>query len=372
MPASAIGAAPPVEAKRREERVLPKFPRPKHVRGIYLTAWSAGSRRKMDSVLDMLDRTDLNSVVIDVRDAGHVYFRTGIEMADSSGATTVAVVRPEKLMARLSARGVYPIARIACFRDDFLPKKHPELAVKTREGKVWKDRSGHTWLDPYNARNWDYLGSIVDFALDLGFPEVQLDYVRFPSEGKASSMAFPSKATYSKRGATPSQVVAAFAAKMADRVRMKGGVISADIFGIESIGTIDQGIGQSLEIVAAPFDVICPMVYPSHFAKGEYRVPEPNRAPYVIVLKSLKDYSMRLPGKPIRPWLQDFSLRGVTYGKAEVQAQIKAAMQLGYSEFLLWNPLNRYTEAAAKGVDELLKPKPSRLQPRAQISLPGR
>ena len=103
--------------------------------------------------------------------------------------------------------------------------------------------------------------------------------------------------------------------------------------------------GELCLVDAAPFDLICPMVYPSHFAKGEYGIADPNASPKAIVVKSLNDYKKRLPGKTIRPWLQDFSL-GKHYGPAEVKAQIEAATEVGYSEFLLWNAGNVYTAEA--------------------------
>lgn len=339
----------------------PRFPKPEHVRGIYLTAWKAGESKMLANVLAMISRTEINALVIDVRDAGHVYFKSDIPLATQSGAQTVAVVKPDRLFDALEQAKVYPIARIACFRDDFVPKVRKELAVQLADGHPWKDRSGHMWLDPYSKENWEYIGRIVDLALDLGFPEIQLDYVRFPSEGKASTQVFPSKASYPDPKAEPTQVVSAFAHFIRDRVKKRSAVFSADIFGIVSSGGGDQGIGQELETVAEPFDLICPMVYPSHFAKGEYGIKDPNSSPHAIVSKSLRDYAIRLPKKPLRPWLQDFSL-GVTYGREEVRAQIKAAREMGYSEYLLWNPLGRYTEAAVKDNSDLplgTPPKPS-------------
>ncbi|MCW5941212.1 MAG: putative glycoside hydrolase [Fimbriimonadaceae bacterium] len=354
------GTGRPPAAPASVEKPKPPYARPEHVRGLYLTAWSAGSTKKMDAVLAMMGRTELNSIVIDVRDAGIVYFRTGIELADKSGATRVAVGKPEKLMERLKEAKVYPIARIACFRDSFVPVARPDRAVKTADGKVWKDRAGYPWLDPYNQANWEYLASIVDYALDLGFPEIQLDYVRFPSEGKTASMVFPSRKSYPEPEARHSEVIAAFARTIRKRVHERGAVLSADVFGIISSTTKDQGIGQELETTAEPFDLICPMVYPSHYARGEYGIKDPTSSPYAIVLKSLGDYRRRLPDKALRPWLQDFSLGGVAYGAKEVRAQIKAARELGYSEYLLWNAKNRYTEAAVKDTSDLLVANPDK------------
>ncbi len=330
----------------------PRFPKPDNVRGIYLTAWKAGEPKMLGKVLALIDRTELNALVIDVRDAGHVYFKGDIPLAKEAGAMTVAVVRPDKLFARLEEAKVYPIARVACFRDNFVPKKRPDRAVLTQNGKPWKDASGHTWLDPYNRKNWEYIAAVVDLALDVGFAEIQLDYVRFPSEGKASTQVFPSKAAYPDAKASPTDVVVAFARFIGQRVRARNAVFSADIFGIVSSSASDQGIGQELETVAEPFDVICPMVYPSHFARGEYGIKDPNASPHAIVRRSLGDYARRLPRKAIRPWLQDFSL-GVPYGRAEVRAQIKAAREMGYGEYLLWNPLGRYTEGGVKDNSDL-------------------
>lgn len=353
---SSTPTPPPPLTKKAPPKAEPEpkkspFVKPEHVRGIYLTAWSAGSTRKMDRVFAMLERTELNAIVIDVRDAGNNYWKMGIPLSDDSGATKVAILKPEKLMKRLLEKNVYPIARIACFRDNFVPRKHPGMAVKHANGGVWKDRAGYTWLDPYNKKNWEYIGQIVDFALDQGFPEIQLDYVRFPSEGKAATQVFPAKAAYPDKTAKPEDVVAAFATYIGERVKKRGAAYSADIFGIISIGKVDQGIGQELEKIAGPFDLVCPMVYPSHFAKGEYGVKDPSNSPYAIVSKSLADYKRRLPDKPIRPWLQDF----FGYGASQIQGQIKAAKELGYEEYLLWNAQNRYVEAAVVDNSKLVK-----------------
>lgn len=321
------------------------FERPKDVKGIYLTAWSAGSPKKMEKMLAMLDRTELNAVVIDVRDTGDMYWKTGIPLAAKSEKANLAVVKPDVLFTALEKHKVWPIARVACFRDNWVPKEHPELAVQVAGGKPWMDRSKHMWLDPYNKKNWEYIAQTVEFAMDAGFPEIQLDYVRFPSEGKSASQIFPGRKTYDDPKTPPQDVIPAFAKFIRDKVKARGAQFSADIFGIISSSKSDQGIGQELEKIAEPFDVISPMVYPSHFAKGEYGIPDPNRSPYAILKKSLGDYRKRLPNKAVRPWLQDFSL-GYHYGPEEVKAQIKAARELGYNEFLLWNAGNRYTETA--------------------------
>lgn len=346
-------APKPAATALPKEPEKPVHKRPEAVRGVYLTAWSAGSTRKMAKVYELVASTDINSLVIDIRDAGHMYIKNDIELAKAAGANTIAIRDLKKLVAEVVAKDIYPIARIACFRDIYVPKAVKQRAVVRPDGSVWKDGGGYTWLDPYNQKNWDYLAQTIDLALDAGFPEIQLDYVRFPSEGKKDQMRFPAKSAYPDQTAKPADVIAAFAKKMADRVREKGAIISADIFGIISSGKSDQGIGQELEQISEPFDVVSPMVYPSHYAKGEYGIANPNASPYAILKKSLADYQKRLKSKDVRPWLQDFSLFGVTYGHDQVRAQIKACFEAGYFGFLLWNPKNNYTASAVKNLAEL-------------------
>lgn len=352
--ASASAAA--MEPEKPPER----FPKPETVRGIYLTAWVAGGSDSLTARLELVGRTELNAVVIDVRDAGWNYWKNDVARSAAAGANKIAIANGARVMDRVQEFGVYPIARIACFRDRPVPEKFPQYAIQNAStGKPWKDTGGYTWLDPYNKDNWEYIASFVDLALDHGFPEIQLDYVRFPSEGRVSTMSFPAKKSYPNPEATPTEVIAAFGQFIRERVKKRGAILSADIFGIVSSGSGDQGIGQALETVVEPFDLVCPMVYPSHYAKGEYGIKDPNRSPYEIVLKSLSDYRRRLPDKHIRPWLQDFSLYGVPYGKAEVQAQIKAAKECGYEEYLLWNAQTKYTESAVVDTSHLSpKPKP--------------
>ncbi len=317
------------------------FDKPAHVKGIYWTAWTSGSPKARNKLIDIIDRTELNAVVIDIRDEGTVYLNTGIKLASEPKVTQVAIRKPQDLLRSLEKHKIWPIARIACFRDNFVTKNHPELAIHFANGKIWHDRKGYLWLDPYNKKNWEYIGQLVDFALDLGFPEIQLDYVRFPSEGKAASQLFPAKAEYAKTGKVPADVIADFAKFIGTKVHAKHAIYSVDIFGIISSMKGDEGIGQQLEKVAEPFDVLSPMIYPSHFAKGEYGIANPNASPYEIIKKSLNDYKKRLPKTGIRPWLQAFSL-GVKYGAPELKAQIKATRDVGYQSFLLWNARNQY------------------------------
>lgn len=313
-----------------------------------MTAWVAGGKDLRASLLDLIKETELNAVVIDVRDDGMNYWETGIPLSAESKATRLAVPRPKELMDLLASEGVYPIARIACFVDSELAVYDPSRAVQDQNGKVWVERNGRRWLDPYNKENWEYIGQIVDFAVAQGFPEIQLDYVRFPGGGKKSSMVFPAKSQWPE-DTKEWEVIQQFAEFVRDRLP-KGIVLSADIFGIVSSSTTkDQGIGQDMDKFPQPFDLLCPMVYPNHFAKHEYKIADPAKEPYLIVYKSIKDYVETLPDKPLRPWLQAFD----GYGENEVREQIRALKENGVQEYLLWNPKNKYVGTAPKDTSDL-------------------
>jgi hypothetical protein len=246
------------------------------------------------------------------------------------------------VLKTMKEHNIYPIARIVCFKDKYLPKKKPELGVQSSAGGLWKDRAGYTWLNPYDKRTWDYN---IDLAIDCakrGFKEIQWDYVRFPSDGHTSLCVFPKKTP-----APPNQVVTQFLKYASERLEPYGVVISADLFGLTSLVKHDMGIGQVIQDMSKHVDYICPMIYPSHYAKGEYGMPNPDVQPYKTVRLSLADSLKRVKGTKckVRPWLQDFSLYS-HYGPAQVLAQRKAAKELGVTEFLLWNASCRYTASA--------------------------
>lgn len=313
-------------------------------KGLHVTGWIAGGKNSMQKLIDMCNRTELNTLVIDMKESdGVVSWDTGVPLEREIGASRKCVSDPEALMEKLKENNIYPIARIVVFKDSILPKVKPEMAVLNAGGGIWRDRAGKAWANPYDKRVWDYNIDLAIEAAKLGFKEIQWDYVRFPSDGRVSQCVYSGKTDQSEP-----EVIADFLKYAKERLKPYGVVISADLFGLTSLVKHDMGIGQRINLMAQHIDYICPMIYPSHYAMGEYGIPNPNKAPYKTVLLSLRDALKSVEGTKckVRPWLQDFSLYGVRYGAAEVLAQRKAAKELGVTEFLLWNASCRYTEAA--------------------------
>ncbi len=319
-------------------------PPPTKAKGILMTGYSAGGS-KFDDLIALVDRTELNTVVIDIKDErGEISWIPRSAQARMAGAGLPKIVDPKETIAQLKAKDIYVIGRIVTFQDSYLSKARPDLAIRSLDGGIWKNRKELGWLDPYSPEAQDYVISLAVEAIELGFDEIQFDYVRFPTDGDATKMWFQHK---DQR--LPHDVIHDFLAKARAQIVPRGAYMSTDLFGLVALVSDDLGIGQRLELIATQTDYISLMLYPSHYNLGEYGIPDPEKEPGKTVSVSLKDAMRRLEGTKVklRPWLQDFTLK-VPYTPAEVRAQIDAAEELGVDEWLLWNANNRYSEDAMK------------------------
>jgi hypothetical protein len=321
------------------------------VKGIYLTSYTATHDDTFQPLLDLIERTELNAIVVNVKDDwGNITIDADIALAQEAGAVNPDFEDAKAFNALLHSKGIYSIARVVTFKDAFVPKHRTDLAAVSTAGGIWKDYNGVPWLNPYSRQAWDYVVSVAKASALAGFDEVQFDYVRFPTDGPMGLLAYPGQDSRSKQ-----QVIGDFLAYARKELRPYGVWVSADMFGLVTSLSDDLGIGQHLEEASAGVDIISPMVYPSHYIPGNLGLPDPNAMPYETVYRSMLDAKERweragLTGKvTMRPWLQDFSW-GHDYGPAEVRAQIQATYDAGYKEWLLWNAANVYTEAALQPV----------------------
>ena len=347
----AAEAAPPPATANPEppEREFFLFERPEKVRGLYVNSWSAGSRRRLAALTELAQRTEVNSFVIDIKDAsGYVSHPTDVQLAHDIGATgEIRIPSLSYLLGKLEEAGIYPIARIVIVKDPLLSAVRPDLAVQDTAGGVWIDGKGIVWLNPYQREVWDYHVALAREVASWGFPEIQWDYVRFP-DAPASELG---RAHFPGSGGQPkADAIRGFLAYSRDALSDMGVRVTADVFGVTTSVTRDVGIGQVWESFIDVVDVALPMVYPSHYWKGSFGIDTPNAYPYEIVRTALEDALRRSAGMPgagtTRPWLQDFTLGKPRYGAAEVRAQIQAAYDVGIDEWILWNPGSRYTEEA--------------------------
>ena len=149
---------------------------------------------------------------------------------------------------------------------------------------------------------------------------------------------------------TKADAITGFLAYARERLEPLGVWVSADVFGMTLRVKDDQGIGQIIEQIAHNVDIVCPMIYPSLYWPHSYGLPNPNAKPYELITAALTDAKTRLAGTGamVRPWLQDYSWGGVTYGVPQVQAEIRAAEDLGYTEWILWDSSLTYTVGALR------------------------
>jgi hypothetical protein len=315
----------------------------RRVRGIHLTSWGAGSAATRAKLIEKISGTVLNTVVIAVKEVDGKVYIPGVETAHKIGAYDAAIPNPEKMVAEFKAAGQYPVARVVVFKDKVLPKKRPDLGVKTPSGELWRSRNGALWADQYSREVWDYNLEVAVRAARAGFEEIQFDYIRYPSEGDTKQCRY--SRPHSMK--TAMENLGAFLRYAREKLAPYNVKISADVFGLTTSSNDDMGIGQDLRVLAENSDYVYPMMYPSHYYPGEYNLKHPNASPFKVINRGLKDAMGRM-GKDyakLRPYLQDFSL-GWPYGAPEVRAQIMATRYNLLESWVLWNPSNKYTWAA--------------------------
>lgn len=322
------------------------------VKGIHVTSWVAGERKLFADLLRLVDETELNTLVIDLKESdGRIGYDANIPLARTSGSIEKRIRNLDRLIEECKRHNIYKIARIVLFKDTYLAEKRTDLAIKSQStGEVWRDYKGDAFTSPYIKEVQEYNISLAEDAARRGFDEIQFDYVRFPSDGPLKDILYPEGHNEEKAIAT----ITAFVELAKERLAPYNVKLSVDVFGLTTLSD-RVGIGQNFKQLTDAADYISPMVYPSHYWKGSYGYKNPNTAPYEIVSSALRDAIRRssdeqqpasaAPDK-IRPWLQDFTLGSPRYGSEEVRAQIKAAQDLGIKEWLLWNPVVHYTKEA--------------------------
>ena len=240
------------------------------VKGIYLTAYAAGNTSRMDEIIGQIDKTEINTVVIDVKDdSGRVTFAMDSPLVSEAGSVqNVMEIGP--LMKKLKEHHIYTIARVVAFKDPYVTKTHPEWGLRLANGELYKDNSGQTWLNPYKEEVWDYLIEICVEAHKAGFDEVQCDYLRFATEKNVKDVVYEDADT---QGRDKKEVITQFVEHAYERLHSEGIYMAADVFGAIIGGGIDSdAVGQSYGNMANILDYICPMIYPSHYGDGNFGV----------------------------------------------------------------------------------------------------
>jgi hypothetical protein len=285
----------------------------------------------------------------------------------------------KELVARLHEKGIWVIGRITVFQDPHYTKQFPAQAVQSasRPGQPWKDGKGLNFVDVSSRPFWDYIVTLSNEAVAMGFDELNYDYIRYPSDGDMEDAVYVND--------NRAEALETFFKYLHAQMHPTGVVTSADVFGMAASNYDDLGIGQVLERALPYFDYIMPMVYPSHYPKTFNGYSDPNLYPYEIIKFAMDKAVARtiatsskiktLDSKPImttvtiagssttptttkevfsgmytkeaysklkmRPWLQDFDY-GKSYLPEDILAQTRGTYDAGLTSWIFWDPSNKY------------------------------
>lgn len=376
----------------RGEFAATYLPTPVPLKGIYMSQCVVGTPSFREELVRLIDETELNAVVIDVKDyTGGIAFPSENPVLAPYHATHCGAYDMRDFLAYLKEKDIYTIARITVFQDPLYAEAHPEDAVKKASDPtvVWRDHKGLNFIDVSARPFWEYIVELSRETHKIGFDELNFDYVRFPSDGPMHDISFPHSGDIPRDEALE-HFFAYLNAELSEPSHYPHGVprpvLSADLFGFTTSNSDDLSIGQVLERAVPYFDYLMPMVYPSHYPHGSFGFDNPNNNPYGIINRAMSDGVRRviaestiiqtLDGKPIyetrvipavgtstpertedvptgrytkevydknvlRPWLQDFKYGG-DYDATAIAAQIKGSEDAGLHSWIFWDPGNKY------------------------------
>jgi hypothetical protein len=317
-------------------------------RGIYMTRYSSTPTR-VNHFLNVVKGTNINTFVIDIKnERGQLLFRSEAAEKYIPAANRSVMYRDvselKKVFEKLKKNNIYVIGRVTAFKDDTYARFNPGAAIFDNETQeTYLDRDKLRWVSPHDRGYWEYLVELSKEAADIGFNEIQYDYVRF-TDWK-SNLNFRNTQRESKAKAIQEFLKYAYS-----HLREKEVYVSADIFGLVGSASDDLNLGQYWEAISNVVDYISPMIYPSHFANGFGTIPVPDREPYKTIFIAARDAAARNRNIKtpaiIRPWIQGFTAiwlkNHLNYERKEILDQIRAMEAHGIDEYLIWNPKNRY------------------------------
>ena len=311
-------------------------------RGLYVFRYAVNPRR-LKHLIGIADSTEINAFVIDVKDEFGLNFKPADPLLKKNAGSQAKLTSLRALVDTIRAHGILPVARIVVFKDSVAARLNPEHTIKKADGSAWRDKKGQTWVNPYANAIWEYNFRVAEEAINMGFGEIQFDYIRFPEPYRS----LPPQVFPDQNGRTKPQVLAEFLAAARERFAKLGVRTTADIFGLVTTvgGTLE--VGQRWEPISQAVDVVLPMVYPSHYPRGSFQLERPNAAPYDVIHIAIsrareRDEKLGIKGEHVRPWLQAFSIGNPKYGAEQVAEQKRGVYDAGYDGWVLWEPGSRY------------------------------
>lgn len=327
-----------------QEKIIPKKTKVCSDKGLYVTQWVAQTPRRFSQIKAQAKQAGLNTIVIDIKQKIE---NPITELAKQKKLSLTANVTPDawlkNVVSELHKEDFIVSGRIVVFKDDHLAIARPDLAIKRADGKLYTDRKGGRWVDPYSSEVRIYNQLIAKIAAISGIDEVEYDYVRFPAEQGADKII---SSFYDKRSKV--DVINGFLKDTKQVLEKYNVSLAVDIFGVTAWQSTTDivTLGQSIEAMAEYIDVICPMLYPSHFHRGYDGYANPGEEPYYFINTGVKKCNEILAGKKVKlvPWIQGFALGTKNFGPSYIAKQVKACNDEGIDSYLIWNAGNRYDQ----------------------------
>ena len=308
---------------------------------------------KVDRFIEFAKKHGLNAFVVDIKnDHGELTCDLGVK--DLPYNKEIKDIK--SFLTKCNENGIYTIARIVAFKDKIKTESDPEMAILNLDGSVHVDKENMRWLNPYNKAARDYVIRIAKLTAQLGFDEIQFDYIRLPHYNK-SVQETNIKNCVDKESKV--QVINRFLKEAVSEIHKLGKKVSVDVFGCTIPGSLpnddvkisQKNLGQDYIAIAQIADYICPMIYPSHWPTQSFKIKFPDLEPYKVVLHAMNLSNKALGDnyKKVRPWIQAFSATWLqngawkAYGITELQQQIDATKDNYLNEFSLWNPSAKYS-----------------------------
>ncbi|MFL5577005.1 MAG: putative glycoside hydrolase, partial [Gemmatimonadaceae bacterium] len=313
------------------------------VRALYVNRFAAQSKAKMRHLVGIADSTEINALVIDMKDEFGLNYSSRTPAFARNAGTMTKVADVKALLDTLEAHDVLAIARIVVFKDSVTARVNPQWTIRKTDDSIWRDHKGLAWVNPYHRELWEYNIGVAEELVKMGFDEIQFDYIRFPEPYRS----LPQQVFPGNGGQPKPEAIAEFLKTANARLDKFGVRTTADIFGLVTTVKGPLEVAQEWEKLAPVTDVLLPMTYPSHYPRGSFGVARPNAEPYRIMYAAIaraheRDAKLGIGGEHVRPWIQAFTLGAPAYGPTEITEQKRAIYDAGYDGWVLWNPGSKY------------------------------
>jgi hypothetical protein len=336
------------------------------IRALYVNRFAAQSTPKMRRLIADVDTTELNALVIDMKDEfGLNFIPSKPEWRRNMGSGHGYLSNPKALIDTLHAHNIFAIARLVVFKDPVTAQQNPAWTIRRTDGSIWQDKKGFIWVNPYHRELWDYnIGLAEELVSKYGFDEIQWDYIRFPEPYKS----LPQQVFPGSNGMSKPDALAAYLKTAKERLNKLGVRSTADIFGLVTTVHGPLEVGQWWEKVSPATDVLLPMVYPSHYPRGSFGIPRPNAEPYKVIKIAIDTARIRdeklgiKQPEHVRPWLQAFSLGQPKYDATQMKQMKQAVYDAGYDGWVLWSPGSKY-DIFMPAMEKTLEPRKKQAAP---------